>query len=194
MLRTTLKSWITAGAGTAAALTIAGFFGAFAALPSPPVPDLPTGEAIEAGQWRVLPVRAYVGTDHPYGVPLKPEQKALVLEVDLTNRTAESTKDFFELFAVVGGIGQGGDQPFVALTRDSTLSPDLHPGMPERMAFVWPLPGDAAVPPRVSIAVTAKIYKPRDNLYGAPGWFNPHLVGAITLPVADVRTASAGAQ
>jgi hypothetical protein len=191
MLRTTLKSWITAGAGTAAALTIAGLFGGFAALPAPPVPDLPTGEAIEAGQWRVLPIRAYLGTDDPYGVPLKPEQKALVFEVDLTNRTAESTKDFFELFALAGGVGR--EKPFIALTRDSTLSPDLHPGMPERMAYVWPLPGDAAVPPRVSITVTAKVYKPRDNLYGAPGWFNPHVVGTITLPVADVRTARTNA-
>ena len=191
MVAAAIRNWVTAGAGTIAALLVAGLFGAFAALPKPPVPDLPTDQPIEAGQWWVVPARAYVATDDIYGVPLKPDEKAVVLEADLTNRTAESTKDYFETIRLANEIGQSGDQPSIALTRDSILSPDLHPNMPERMAYVWALPGNTQVPERLSFAVSAKTYKPRDNLYGAPGWFNPHDVGTFSLAVAGATGAAA---
>jgi hypothetical protein len=191
MVGAAIRTWVTAGAGTIAALLVAGLFGAFAALPKLAVPDLPADQPIEAGQWWVMPARAYMTTDDIYGVPLRPGEKAVVLEADLTNRTAESTKDYFEAIRLADQIGQGGDNPFVALTRDSILSPDLHPNMPERMAYVWALPRDAVVPERLSFAVIAKTYKPRDNLYGAPGWFNPHDVGTFTLAVAGVTGPTA---
>jgi hypothetical protein len=193
MIRTTLKAWLAAGAGTAAAILVAGLLGAFAALPAPPVPDLPADQPIDAGQWRVLPIRAYFSANGPYGAPLKPEQQALVLEVGMTNRTAESTKDYFDVFALAAGAASN-EQPFVVLARDSTLSPDLHPGMPERMAYVWALARDASIPARISLSVTAKIFKPRDNLYGTPGWFNPHVVGTFSLAIADRQIAEAVAQ
>jgi hypothetical protein len=187
-----LKTWITAGAGSIAALLVAGLLGAFGALPKPPVPDLPADVAIDAGQWRVSPIRAYVSPKGVYGVPLKQDQKALVLEVDMTNRTAESSKDYFNVFQPAGQITGTGDQVFVALTRDSTLSPELHPALIERMAYVWPLPRQQAVPARLPFAVSAEIFKPRDNLYGVPGWYNPHVLGTVTLPVGNARDAGAG--
>ncbi|TIX20314.1 hypothetical protein [Mesorhizobium sp.] len=183
--RSRLQTWITAGAGTIAALFVAGLMGAFGALPAHAPPQLPPGAAIEAGRWRVQPVRAYVSRAKVYGVPLKPGQKALVLEVDLTNRTAQSDKAYFNVFKP-DGLTLPDPMPMVALARDSTLTPELHPGMTERMAYVWPLAGDAAVPANLSFGVTAEIFKPRDNLYGTPGWFNPYRLGTVTLPVADL--------
>ncbi len=63
MVEAAIRTWVTAGAGTIAALLVAGLFGAFAALPKPPVPALSTDEPIEAGQWWVMPARAYVVSD-----------------------------------------------------------------------------------------------------------------------------------
>ena len=185
MFGTASRTSVTAGAGTIAALLVAGLLGAFVALPKPAVPDLPADQPIEAGQWWVTPVRAYRVAGDVYGVPLRPGQQAVVLEADLINRTAQSTKDYFDAIGLVDRIGQDGGKPSVALTRDSILSPDLHPAMPERMAYVWALPSEAKLPDRLSFAVSAKTYKPRDNLYGAPGWFNPHEVGTFTLALGE---------
>lgn len=183
--RSRLQTWITAGAGTIAALFVAGLMGAFGALPAHAPPQLPPGAAIDAGRWRVQPVRAYVSRAKVYGVPLKPGQKALVLEVDLTNRTAQSDKAYFNVLKPDGLILPN-PMPMVAVARDSTLTPELHPGMTERMAYVWPLAGDAAVPANLRFGVTAEIFKSRDNLYGTPGWFNPYRLGTVALPVADL--------
>ncbi|CAN7430505.1 hypothetical protein [Mesorhizobium sp. LjRoot246] len=183
--RSRLQTWITAGAGTIAALFVAGLMGAFGALPAHAPPQLPPDAAIDAGRWRVQPVRAYVSRAKVYGVPLKPGQKALVLEADLTNRTAQSDKAYFNVFKP-DGLALPDPMPMVVLTRDSTLTPELHPGMTERMAYVWPLARDAAVPANLSFGITAETFKPRDNLYGTPGWFNPYRLGTVALPVADL--------
>jgi hypothetical protein len=68
------------------------------------------------------------------------------------------------------------------------MSPELQPGLPERMAYIWTLPKDRAVPNPISFVVNTQIYKARDNLYGTPGWFNRHAAGTISLPL---RTAGA---
>ncbi|TPJ13413.1 hypothetical protein FJW04_21270 [Mesorhizobium sp. B2-7-3] len=186
--RSNVQTWITAGAGTIAALFVAGLMGAFGALPAHGPPQLPPDAVIEAGRWRLQPVRAYVGHARVHGVPLKPGQKALVLEIDMTNRTAQSDKGYFNVFAPDGVI-LSDPVPMIVLTRDPTMTPELHPGMTERMAYVWPLAGDAAVPASLAFGVTAEIFKPRDNLYGTPGWYNPYRLGTVTLPVADLPTA-----
>ncbi|MER9328751.1 hypothetical protein [Mesorhizobium sp. M0488] len=187
--RSRVQTWITAGAGSIAALFVAGLMGAFGALPAHAPPQLPLDVAVDAGRWRIKPIRAYVSHADVHGVPLKPGQKALVLEADLTNRTAQSDKAYFNVFRPEGlAVPEG--PPMIALTRDSTLTPELHPGMTERMAYVWPLAGDAKIPAAIGFVVTAEIFKPRDNLYGAPGWFNPYRLGTVTLPVADVGTGS----
>jgi hypothetical protein len=178
-----VKTWLTAGAGTVVAVSIAGLLGAFGALPKPAAPEFPADRSIEVGQWLIQPVRAYASEGRPYGMPLKKDQKALVLEVDMTNRTAESTMAYFSVFELTGPLPDGADKPFIALARDSTMSPELHPGLTERMAYVWPISRNADFPERLSLTIIAQTFKPRDNLYGLPGWFNPHEVGRIVLPI-----------
>jgi hypothetical protein len=182
--RSRLKTWLTAGAGTVAAIMVAGLLGAFGSLQKPPA-VFPAGRPIETGQWLATPLRAYIVADRIYGVPMKPGQKALVLEAELGNRTARSSKDYFTLFIPVPPPGDPADKPLIALTRDSTLSPELHPGLPERMAFVWPLPAGAAPPKTLMLIVNTQVYKARDNLYGTPGWYNEHELGRVELPVGD---------
>ena len=182
-IRNKLKVWFTVGVGTVAAVLVAGLLGAFGALPKPPVPLLPTGSPIETGQWLVAPQQAYVASERIYDLPVKPDQQALVLEADMTNRTAESSKDYFSLFQVAAPLGVKLDTPFVVLVRDAKLSPELQPGMAERMAYVWILPKSVALPADLSFAINTQIYKRQDNLYGTPGWFNEHELGRVSMPV-----------
>jgi len=182
--RSRLKAWLAAGIGTAAAIAVAGVLGAFEARHAQ-VPVLAPAGPIETGQWLLQPVKAYVSAEkYVYGTLRKPGTMALVFEVDLTNRTAKSTKDYFELLQANRPPLDPATKPYIVLTRDETLSPELHPGMPERMAYIWDLPEGAAAPASLDLKVMSKIYKQRDNLYGLPGWFNPAPVGTLTVPVA----------
>ncbi|CAN7411326.1 hypothetical protein [Mesorhizobium sp. LjNodule214] len=178
-----LKAWLAAGIGTAAALALAGVLGAFGARHEPMQLLAPTGR-IETGQWLLRPLRAYTAEgENLYGAPLKPGAKALVFEVEMTNRTAKSSKDYFDVLQASQATVDPSSKPFIVLTRDSTLSPELHPGMPERMAYIWELPSGSAPPASLDLTVIRKTYKQRDNLYGLPGWFNPAPAGTLTLPV-----------
>lgn len=182
-IRGRLRVWLPVGMGTIAAVLVAGLLGAFSALPKPPSPVFQAGRPIETGQWIVLPRRAFVSSGRIHDLPVKPDQQALVLEADMTNRTAESSKDYFSLFQLATPLGGEIDRPFIVLARDSKLSPELQPGMTERMAYVWMLPKSAKLPADISVAVSTQIYKQRDNLYGTPGWFNEHELGRVRVPV-----------
>ena len=87
-IRGKVKTWLTAGAGTIAAVLIAGLLGAFGALPEPPVQEFPKGIAIEAGQWEIMPVRAYGGHERVYDLPLKEGMRPLLQEI--TSRSSKS--------------------------------------------------------------------------------------------------------
>ncbi|RUW65524.1 MULTISPECIES: hypothetical protein [unclassified Mesorhizobium] len=181
--RSRLKAWIVAGIGTAAAIAVAGVLGAFGARHEP-MPALAPTSRIETGQWLLQPLKAYVteGKD-AYGAPLKPGGKALVLQVEMTNRTAKSSKDYFEILRASQTAADAATKPFIVLMRDATLSPELHPGMPERMAYIWEMQPGAVSPTSFDLTVIGKTYKQRDNLYGLPGWFNPTPIGTLTLAV-----------
>src|SRR5438445_5172766 len=128
--RSRLQTWITAGAGTIAALFVAGLMGAFGALPAHAPPQLPLDTAIDAGRWRIRPVRAYISQAKTYGVLLKSGQKALVLEVDMTNRTAQSDKAYFDVFKPEG-IALPDPLPMIAPARDAAPTPAPHPRQTE---------------------------------------------------------------
>lgn len=177
--RSKLKAWIVGGIGTIAALAVGGVLGAFDAIQKPAV-VLEPGQPVETGPWVVRPLRAYTVDKGVYGLPLKAGEKALVFEAEMTNRTAVSSKDYFTTFQSTGGTD---DKPFVVLVRDSTMSPALQPGLPERMAYIWGLPADATTPDRFVLAVNGEIYKRRDNLYGVPGWYNEHVIGTVAMSV-----------
>ncbi|MBD9429446.1 hypothetical protein IB257_05825 [Achromobacter sp. ACM03] len=174
-----------AGIGSLVAAASVAIYGAYGKLNRASEPVYGSDISIQTGQWQVVPRRAWTAsTPKVYGVPLKPGATALVVEADLTNRTAESSADYLGLLRWNAPLGSAAGKPMVVGLRDSQQMPYLQPGLPERMAFVWMLPPAAAVPMRTALAVQSKIYKPVDNLYGAPGWFNPANVGRIELPIA----------
>ncbi|QKH38408.1 hypothetical protein FOC84_27115 [Achromobacter pestifer] len=181
-----------AGIGSLLAAASVALYGAYGKLNRASEPVYSADASIQTGQWQVVPRRAWTAsTAKVYGVPVKPGATALVVEADLTNRTAESSADYLGLLRWNTPLAATAGKPMVVGLRDTQQMPYLQPGLPERMAFVWMLPPSAAAPARTALAVQSKIYKPVDNLYGAPGWFNPANVGRVELPVTPDGTPEA---
>jgi len=179
-----VKTRLLAGIGSILAACSAAVYGLYVKVsPPPPLARYEAGSPIEAGQWQVVPRRAWVSRDKVYGVSPGPGQQMLVVEVDLGNRTRASSSDYADVLRphAVPGLAPGA--PTVAQTRDPRLSPLLHPGLAERVAYIWVMADSAAPPATLTADVVAKTYKPRDNLYGVPGWYNPAVVGRLALPL-----------
>lgn len=184
-----LKTRVALTAGSAAALATAVLYGAVDALSPQPIADFAAGESIVAGQWRVMPKRAWLSPAQVYDVRMDEERWALVLEADLTNRTASSSRDYTDVFHL-GTRAAGADEPpAVVLVRDGRRAPALHPGMTETVAFVWTLPVSETIPSPLEVRIQAKSWKPVDNLYGVPGWYNLRPIGRLSLPVAGTSPA-----
>ncbi len=49
---------------------------------------------------------------------------------------------------------------------------------------VWELPADAPVPSSLDLSVQGEAFRPRDNLYAAPGWFAKGPVAKVVLPLS----------
>ncbi|MFE0757122.1 hypothetical protein ACFW16_24395 [Inquilinus sp. NPDC058860] len=174
--------WLTTGiggflaAGVALVMTIASY------RTDQPVPKLALGAPIEAGEWRFVPLSARIATTTPDGRKVRDGQKALVVEMELTNRTAASSNSFARLLTLDPSVGAD-DRPTYMLLRDQDLLWEVHPNMTERVAAVWTMPQGAAVSPMLTFAVHTSDYKRRDNLWGHSGWYNPHVLGTLDMPV-----------
>ncbi|MBO9356249.1 hypothetical protein GG851_19850 [Bordetella petrii] len=180
-----IKTRLAAGVGSTVAVGAAAVYSVFGAGSPPSVTQYEAGSAIEAGRWLVTPQRAWISHERVYGVPIKPGQQALVLEADLSNRTRISSAVYSDLLRLQPVPGAKPDEPIVAQVRDPQIGPLLHPGMPERVVYVWTMPGSAPPPAALTVDVVAETYKPIDNLYGTPGWFNPAVIGQVTLPLGQ---------
>ncbi|CAM4184243.1 hypothetical protein BOTU111921_15800 [Bordetella tumbae] len=186
-----LKTRIATGVGSTVAVCTATVYTIMGAGAVAPVTQYQAGAQIDAGRWQVVPHRAWISkAERVYGVRVQPGQQALVVEVDLNNRSASSSRAYDDTLKPKWPAGAKPENPDVALLRDGKLIPLLHPGMPERVAYVWVLSGSVALPEKMPIEVIAQTYKRVDNLYGTPLWTNPKVIGQFTLPV-DTATAPA---
>ncbi|OWJ62034.1 hypothetical protein [Inquilinus limosus] len=173
--------WLTTGIGGFLAAGVVLVMAIASYRTDKPLPHFPAGTTIDAGEWRVLPLSVRIDTTTPDGRKVRDGQKALVVEMDLTNRTAASSNSFGRLLTLDPSVGK--DQPTYMLLRDHELLWELHPDMTERVAAVWTLPQDAAVPAVLKFAVRTSDYKRRDNLWGHSGWYNPHMLGIVDIPL-----------
>ncbi|MDQ8730257.1 hypothetical protein [Bradyrhizobium sp. LHD-71] len=182
-LRQGLATRIVTGIGGAIAVIVSTGYAIVEAVPSAQIPQVEPSAPIAAGAWQVVPLQAAIQMRRPDGNPVSKGTRALVIELDMTNQTASSRNDFASVLAAepLGARMEG--TPTFYLMRDKAILSTLHPNMTERVAAMWPLAENAAIPTHVRLTITAKTYKPRDNLYGAPGWFNPTKVATVTLPV-----------
>ena len=123
----------------------------------------------------------------PDGSHVSPGKKALVVDLTLENRSAESSNLYRDVLKIE--IIADAAKPQFYLMRDRALLWDVQPMMPEQVKAVWQVPQEQALPPQVKLAVVGALFKPRDNLYAAPGWFPTRPVAVVDLPLPPASAA-----
>lgn len=185
-LRQTLFTRLSAGIGGLLALCLTTVQTIIAAMPPEGLPTIRPGETIDAGRWRIAVNAASVTTQpRPDGYRGQQGTKSLAVDLDLLNLTAETSNAVSRILSVDPPLAGLKADPTFYLMRDGAILGALHPGLPERVRVVWPLATDAAVPPTLRLTITAEHFKPRDNLLAAPGWFNPAVAAAVSLPLHE---------
>ena len=154
--------------------------------------QLAPGQSIDTAQWRVRPLRAWIGDHCPLAGPARvaaPPEPCLSLELELTNLTRASSNDVADALTIVDPRLPATARPELMLARDRGWLFQLHPRMPERVVASWKLPA-ARHPRAATLVIRGKRFKERDNLTGGEGWFDPKPVAEARLALA-VETAPA---
>ncbi|WP_162918320.1 hypothetical protein [Taklimakanibacter deserti] len=173
-------TFVVAGLGAGAA-AVASFSAALyhAAHPDQ-LPVVAAGEALDTGRFTVTLLDAKFGKEGNSSSSTKGAR--LAVEMELTNRSAATSNAYMRLLTITNAPTTL-DPPSFYLARDNAILFDLHPNMPERVIATWYWPAQAAPPKSVEFSVASQIHKRRDNLYGAPGWFDRPPVAKVVLPV-----------
>lgn len=151
------------------------------------VPKVAPGKVVEAGRWNVTVSGASLAREMPDGSHVSPGKRALVVDLTLENRSGESSNLYGDVLKIENVPDLS--KPQFYLMRDRELLWDVQPMMPEQVKAVWQLPQEQALPPQVRLAVIGAMFKPRDNLYAAPGWFPTKPVATVDLPLTSDREA-----
>jgi hypothetical protein len=106
----------------------------------------------------------------------------------LENTSQESSNIYSDLIKL-GNIPDA-PRPQFYLIRDHDLLWDLQPMIPEPVQAVWQVPTETSLPKVLTVHVQGALFKPRDNLYAAPGWFSSGTVAQVALPLTADATAT----
>lgn len=185
--KTARKSWRTkllaAVGGVSAALLSLGYSVSQQKVATA-VPQVDVGTPISAGRWTLSVLKAQVTSELPNGLAVSPDKRALVVEMSLENISSESSNLYGDLL-VLSDIPDL-PKPDFYLLRDRSILWDLQPRMPETVAAVWEVPVDLRLPETLTVHVQGAAFKPRDNLYAAPGWFPTGNVAEVVFPLSEV--------
>lgn len=145
------------------------------------------GSPVDAGQWMVTLNSSSVAAETPDGRRLPDGKKALTVDLTLENMTAGSSNLYRDTLKLENLANPPAPQFY--LVRDNDLLWDLQPMMPEKIKVVWQLPMTQALPKVLNVSIVGTTYKPKDNLYAAPGWFKPSDVARVGLPLSPGQGA-----
>jgi len=180
-------AFIIAGLGAVLAVLISFASALYEASQPKDLLQVAAGQPVDTGRWTVVVRRADFGKSVK-GAPAS-QQDRLAVELDLTNRSAATSPGYtriLELESPPAGL----QRPTFYLARDSAIAAGLHPDMPERVIAVWTWPPGAPPPQKLRFKVASQIYKKRDNLYGAPGWFPGPTAATLDLMVGGPDPAA----
>ena len=189
-LRRRLLAFLVAGVGAAAGTAISFAMTVYDAANPKPVPVVAVGQPIDTGRWIITIREARMGSIPPTGIKPFAPKRLLMVEFDLDNRSASTSNVFHRLFTLDPPVANL-PPPTFYLARDKWIAGGLQPGMPERMIASWEWPSAVPEPQQLHLQITKQIYKRRDNLYGAPGWFDRDPSAIVMLAVAP-ETAGTG--
>lgn len=134
------------------------------------MPALQIGEPVDTGRWKIAVLSSQF------------DKERLSVEMEITNQSAMTSNSYMQVLTLVDAP-PGLAAPTFLLTRDNAVAFGLHPNMAERVIAQWQWPKASPPPQTVDFTFMSQIHKRRDNLYGAPGWFDRPPVAKINLPV-----------
>jgi hypothetical protein len=184
-LRKRAIAFAVAGLGAAVAAMLSFASALYEAANPQKTPEIAAGETIETGRWDITLREARFVEDEGAG-----SKRRLAVEMDLTNLSEATSNSFANLLKLEGGPSEL-RPPAYYLQRDAAIAFDLHPDMTERVIAIWEWPGGLARPENLQLVVAGQFHKKRDNLYGAPGWFDKPPVATVSLPVRLLQPAAA---
>ncbi|WP_296080139.1 hypothetical protein [uncultured Agrobacterium sp.] len=173
---------LIAGAGGLVAAGLSLGYSMYERRESELVPVVEAKKTIDAGRWQVALESARIIALTPNGLKVTPGKQAVAVEMRLENLSAESSNIYGDLIKL-DNI-KDAPRPAFYLDRDRDLLGDLQPVMPEMVTAVWELPADGPVPSSLDLSVQGEAFRPRDNLYAAPGWFPKGAVARVVLPLS----------
>lgn len=189
MMRKAGKAWLTrllADMGGLVAASLLLGYSLYEQRQSGIVPQLEAAIPIEAGCWKVSITAAAIAAELPNGGRTSPGTKAIAVDMMLENFSAESSNLYGDLIELADV--SDAPRPQYYLDRDSSILWDLQPRMPDCVTAVWEVPGSLALPDTLRLRVDGAIFKPRDNLYAAPGWFPSGTIAEVALPLKMVAS------
>lgn len=186
-LRQRLFAFLVAGVGGTMAAAVSFAMTVYDAANPEPAPVVAPGQPVDAGRWIVTIQGARTGTVPPTGVLPIPPKRLVMVDLDLDNRSAETSNVFYRILSFDPPAPELADPTFY-LARDKWIAGGVNPGMPERLVAAWEWPDDQPLPGSLRIRITNQIHKRRDNLYGAPGWFDRDTAAVVEVSVTqDVK-------
>jgi len=182
MLRKRVYAFLIAGLGGFAASAVSFSVALYKAAHPVEIPLVPAGQRIDTGRWFLTLREAHAGTVPPTGIaPFRPQQLVMV-DLDAVNRSAAPNNVLFRVVKLSMPTATS-SVPTVYLDRDKYIAGYLNPDMAERVTIAWQWPSNVPVPDKLKLTIVGQIYKLRDNLYGASGWYDGSPVATVELPV-----------
>jgi hypothetical protein len=178
-------------------VAVVGLAGGLDRVPAAELPVVAEDELNEGEPWNVTVAGAVLAADlepavlHEDGYWL-----AVIADVEITSD--ESRSDVHEILYVrdVQGLArehtESGIYPGaifaddIRLVRDGSAVGILHPGLPDRVAFLWELASDTPPPTEVSVEIVGKTYR-EVSITGQMDWLDEAPRAQLTLSVDDRR-------
>jgi hypothetical protein len=177
------------------ALAVSAAFGGWQTV-SQAQPELKAGVVDPGKPWNVKVVTARLLGNLEPAVYLKNKEDhwlAVIAEIEITDD--HSHIDISRILQVPNAVGVLVDMPTgtsfdayphdVLLSRDATRVEALHPGMPEKVAFLWEQKPDA-LPTEVDVAIVGMTWR-KNTLTDEYEWLDPKVRATVTVPVEDKR-------
>lgn len=186
MIRQRLYAFLIAGLGGLAASAASFGMAVYEAAHPKQTPVAAVGQQIDTGRWFVTLRSARIGTISPTGVPPSQPKQLIMLDLDVVNRSAMPNNLIGKVVVPDALAAATPEIPTTYLDRDKYFANHINPNMPERVTMAWTWPEGMPVPETLTVTVKGEIYKLRDNLYGATGWYGGDPVATLELPVEKV--------
>ncbi|MGN6143218.1 MAG: hypothetical protein ACTHOP_06465 [Mesorhizobium sp.] len=188
-VRQRLYAFLIAGLGGLAASAVSFSMAVYEAAHPPETPAVAAGQQIDTGRWFVTLRSARIGTISPTGVPPSNPKQLIMVDLDVVNRSAMPNNLLGKVVVsapLAAPTGAVPEIPTTYLDRDKYFANYFNPNMPERVTMAWTWPQGMPAPETLTVIVKGEIYKLRDNLYGATGWYDGDPVATVELPVERV--------